>query len=406
VVRGINASQRRTAEPYACRTFQKRGALEWREIARLNDLIRAGHQLTTQMPAFGGAKTSARRASSAFAPFDQAPPRSVESPVTRRPTIHTSNHRLRRYLNALTLILVCVVVILGLKRYGPPRQTPLSTPKQNVLVLTGLASHPESQTMILVLSTHCGQCSLMVGFYKELLAAAQGRGMRTAALFPEEVSDAGTYLRDLGIATTDVKQMKGAELTSLTVPSIIVVNSAGAVTHSWQGELLPAVQTDVFAELGLAPPAAEFGEGVQISSQQLPSLAAKHPELVVIDSRPREEFRRGHITNAINLPDDELAARLPIEAPPPNGTVVVLYCFHCGKCETSNPTTGDVVRPIGCTRSIRVLKRFGYSQNYLLEEDLSTVGKAGISITGKIDTLPSQQLLWNKHYRAALQPEK
>lgn len=69
---------------------------------------------------------------------------------------------------------------------------------------------------------------------------------------------------------------------------------------------------------------AYLGEdgGEPVTRQQLQQLAARE-QVTVLDVRPREEYRAGHIPGAVSVPLDELADRL---AELPDDGQIVAYC--------------------------------------------------------------------------------
>ena len=58
-----------------------------------------------------------------------------------------------------------------------------------------------------------------------------------------------------------------------------------------------------------------------IAADRIDSWAGK-PGVVLIDLRTEEEFRKGHIQGAVNLPYEELEEGRR----PPRGKILVLYC--------------------------------------------------------------------------------
>jgi rhodanese-related sulfurtransferase len=81
---------------------------------------------------------------------------------------------------------------------------------------------------------------------------------------------------------------------------------------------------------GVNVPSKAFGEFVEhacatpsISAEQLERLIAAGTDIVVLDSRPFDEYRRVSIPTAVNVPGAELVLRIADLAPSPNTTVVV-----------------------------------------------------------------------------------
>jgi rhodanese-related sulfurtransferase len=79
------------------------------------------------------------------------------------------------------------------------------------------------------------------------------------------------------------------------------------------------------AEPATPPSAAPAAVNMTPMTQEaLLEHQAKHPEhLFVLDVRSPEEFKEGHVPGAVNIPYDQMAARL---AEVPKDKDVVLYC--------------------------------------------------------------------------------
>lgn len=96
-----------------------------------------------------------------------------------------------------------------------------------------------------------------------------------------------------------------------------------------------------------------------ITQEQLLELqAGKDPELLVLDVRSPEEYAAGHVPGAVNVPYDQVAARL---AEIPKDKDVVLYC-------RSGRRTGIAAE---------VLESNGYTRLRRLQGDLEAWMKAG-----------------------------
>jgi rhodanese-related sulfurtransferase len=77
-----------------------------------------------------------------------------------------------------------------------------------------------------------------------------------------------------------------------------------------------------------SPPAAAMSQVTQVSPDALLEMQAqKDASLFLLDVRKPEEFSAGHIPGAVNIPYDQVAARL---GEIPKGDEVVLYC-HSGR---------------------------------------------------------------------------
>lgn len=65
---------------------------------------------------------------------------------------------------------------------------------------------------------------------------------------------------------------------------------------------------------------------VIVSAEQVVELILAKPELVIIDSRKKSEFTKGHIEGAVNLLNTTLRQEDLEEACPDKATSIVFYC--------------------------------------------------------------------------------
>jgi len=81
-----------------------------------------------------------------------------------------------------------------------------------------------------------------------------------------------------------------------------------------------------------------------ITAQQLALLIAQGSPPVVLDVRSREEYAKGHIPGALNIPHDELAGRLS-EIPGDPSEEIVVHCQGGGRAGMAE----EVLREHGYT---------------------------------------------------------
>lgn len=84
--------------------------------------------------------------------------------------------------------------------------------------------------------------------------------------------------------------------------------------------LLPAAASD----RPLAP--ASVPGSKLVSAEQAIGLIGAQPNLLVIDSRRREEFDKGHVEGAINLLDTELTRQVLAKLAPSLDRPLLFYC--------------------------------------------------------------------------------
>lgn len=116
--------------------------------------------------------------------------------------------------------------------------------------------------------------------------------------------------RDVAIPTQGIKRRFGPGIAMLGAFALV------AGVPAYAAETTPATPA--------APAKAATATVTPMSQEQLLEHQAKHPQhLFVLDVRSPEEFKEGHVPGAVNVPYDQIAARL---ADVPKDKDVVLYC--------------------------------------------------------------------------------
>lgn len=96
-------------------------------------------------------------------------------------------------------------------------------------------------------------------------------------------------------------------------------------------------------------------EAVTIGPEQvLDRLKKEDPNLIVLDVRTPEEYAKGHVPHALNIPHDQLQSRIQ-EIGDARGKEIVVYC-RSGRRAAS---------------ALEVLQKHGYSNLRHLEGDIA-----------------------------------
>jgi rhodanese-related sulfurtransferase len=109
---------------------------------------------------------------------------------------------------------------------------------------------------------------------------------------------------------------------------------------------------------GVNVPSKVFGEQVlhaektpEIAPQELAARMARGDDLVIVDARTPEEYRRGSVPGAWSVPGGELALRIADLVPRPDTTIVV----HCGG-RTRSYIGAESVRRLGLPNPVVALR--------------------------------------------------
>ena len=112
--------------------------------------------------------------------------------------------------------------------------------------LTGLDWSKSSRTLLLALSTTCHFCTESSPFYQRLQQQKRN-DVRLVALFPQPPGDSQAYLKKLGVIVDDVVQSPLSAVGASGTPTLILVDSHGAVVDSWVGKLSESAAEPVFS---------------------------------------------------------------------------------------------------------------------------------------------------------------
>lgn len=205
------------------------------------------------------------------------------------------------------------------------------TPDGNVSI-AGIDFSSSEQTVLVVLDKDCQFCRQDVPFYRRLAEAAKTRNSRLIVAFPHNLADGTDYLRNENIAASEVVQIRLKSLQLQGTPTLLLLNRHGRIIAKWAGELSAPVEDYIISVIGRDESAilAEASPFLNLGNQKDPPLsdpAKLRKELLsnsvtLIDIDDRKEFASGHITGAINIPEDELYTRALNEL---TGKPVVLF---------------------------------------------------------------------------------
>ncbi len=118
------------------------------------------------------------------------------------------------------------------------------------LPMPGIEWAKNERTLLLALSKGCRYCSASAPFYQRLTKEISGRkNIGVVAVFPQPVSDARSYLNNLGVSVADIREVSLDDLGVIGTPTLILVNKEGFVTNSWRGQLPPNKEDEVLAQM-------------------------------------------------------------------------------------------------------------------------------------------------------------
>jgi hypothetical protein len=293
-------------------------------------------------------------------------------------------------LNLLTLVLMLFLVYLLGVRYlvrSPESAAPETIRVGSAMHLPGVDWATDRKTLVMALQIGCRWCEASASFYRRLLTGRPAAKFRPIAVLPQPVGDSRTFLNGLGLEISDVRQVDLADLGVQATPTLIVVDEQGRVESSWMGQLSSSREDAIVKELGVtlgsekenvAAPEHELEVSSNlVSATQLVALIKSREQLPIIDVRPREEYRTGHLAGALNIPVEELQVRAPHEIPRDGN--IVIYCHYWGACESAERTEGIATF---CANAETWMRKLGFARVMVLQADLDQLHSVGLKVEG------------------------
>lgn len=305
-----------------------------------------------------------------------------------------------RKMNLLAngLLVIAVLAVIGIAvghylREKPARDTP-SLVTGSKVQLADVNWAENGQTLLLVLDISCRYCTESAPFYNTLVQeATQSRAARLVAAFQQEAKYGRDYLHGLGVNVEDVRQVKISALGVRGTPTLILLDGSGSVVRKWVGKLAKWQELEVIAyvrgrqkiedtaqavagdTLATAADAIPSPPGDAPTTKEEPTvfdsvalrreLDSKRP-IILLDIDEREDFARGHIESAKNIPLDEIYVRCLDELP--QSDQIVVYTRHEGDSRVR--------------MAINQLSVSGYRRVGILRGGISEWQQAGLPLVG------------------------
>lgn len=104
--------------------------------------------------------------------------------------------------------------------------------------------------VVIAISPGCPFCSNSASFYRQLVSRAARRpDVRIIALMPPNRSLDSAYVKAEGMTFTEFRYEPLEQLGIEGTPTLLIVDAAGRVIHSWEGQLNEAARADAMDEV-------------------------------------------------------------------------------------------------------------------------------------------------------------
>jgi hypothetical protein len=149
------------------------------------------------------------------------------------------------------IAIILVALLLGavtVKKFllSPTPQTPHEISAGTMVSLPGVDWGVQGKTLVFALQKGCHFCSESAPFYQRLVRETREQsGLHLLAVLPQETDDARQYLSELNVPIQEVRQSPLRALGVSGTPTLILVDSHGAVIKSWVGKLTSEQETEV-----------------------------------------------------------------------------------------------------------------------------------------------------------------
>lgn len=163
--------------------------------------------------------------------------------------------RLNWVINLMIVMVLCLIGMVLIKHYWlPGRSTRQSrdyrVPAGKTISLSGVDWKNNGQTLLLVLNTECAYCTASAPFYQQIVReTAQERKVQLIVVLPQDVREGKQYLSDLNVPISEVTQSGLDVLGVRGTPTLILIDSEGAVVSSWAGKLSPEEEREVLTRI-------------------------------------------------------------------------------------------------------------------------------------------------------------
>jgi hypothetical protein len=148
----------------------------------------------------------------------------------------------------VALLLGAVLIRRFLLAPAPPQMHQISAGTK--VPIAGVDWGRNGKTLMLVLQKGCHFCSESAPFYQRLVRETSGQsGLAVMAVLPQTTDEAKQYLSELNVPVQDVRQAALGSLGVSGTPTLLLVDSQGAVLQAWVGKLPVEQEAEVLQKV-------------------------------------------------------------------------------------------------------------------------------------------------------------
>ena len=149
--------------------------------------------------------------------------------------------RIELILNIVTVVAIVVVAAVTVKRYLSPRHAHAHVDlRSRALVGTRMtipdvARGPDGRILVLFLQKDCSACKVAAPLYRQLIAEASRRGVKSVAILPDPLEVGNQYLRSQDLRADHVQSANLSSYRISSIPTALVLDGEGVVKGAWTG---------------------------------------------------------------------------------------------------------------------------------------------------------------------------
>lgn len=151
---------------------------------------------------------------------------------------------------AIILVSIALAVVLVQRFFfATPNKLPSKIAIGSRISLPDVDWSKHNKTLLLILQKDCRYCSESAPFYQRLTKTPVEKNIGLIAVLPGSLDASRSYLNELGVTVSDVRQSKLSLLNVSGTPTLVLVNERGEVIQSWVGKLSADEELNVIASL-------------------------------------------------------------------------------------------------------------------------------------------------------------
>ena len=144
-------------------------------------------------------------------------------------------------LNVVTVAAIVVVAGVTVNRYLTPRHVHAHVDWRGEALVGTRMTVPNVErglhrkTLVLFLQKDCSACKVAAPLYRQLIAEASKRGVKSVAILPDSLEEGIRYLHSHDLRADQVQSENLSRYRISSIPTALVLDGEGVVRGAWSG---------------------------------------------------------------------------------------------------------------------------------------------------------------------------